>query len=802
MADMWHEVLSFAQRPSIGTPVRGTLCAVDVGIAEVQWRALAADAASTTAISTASIETQDCSEHLRDVVQRDKDAVRVDCHIDEGSVVSLFLMIHSTVFDAHMARGGMRAEVALVALAMDVWREARVPSIPASTSADADTCLRRQHTCSRWREDEYSLFPHQLASLRWMQSVERDMPRIIRYAGNLRMTDTWYIDTESQSFTTDPSWREAHLGGGICSDGTGTGKTATILRLVAEAQEETDMDVEESTLHVTKTPRPHTPWSPHYAAHGTLIILPLNLVSQWQNELAKFLRPSGLRTVWLVQGKDVRHVTLRDLCEADLVFTTFHFLRASKPYTELVDAALGHQVRSRAVLTAWARQPGHVEPVVEAVYWRRVVVDEIHQAFESTRELRQLRLLQTRVMWGLTATPVLHNEHAQHLYLFLCREKGHHPNLLARLIVDGVRGTPSRMIAPTPELQLVQLNLEERLHLQSSDADSVEEEVKLCTFVHVSDHERAGDAGTLEEQFRQSREEKLLTLHAKAAGYERAVEILERAGAELEEETIRLAERCASGDVLANAQAEAARASVEANARDLAQARQLQSAELAKAERCAASERFVRERIAALRDQADTCSICLAAPSGAITPCAHLFCSACVRRHLHRNGEWCPTCRAPLRAHDLVGVTLGGGIGSKMAKVGERIASLAGEPVILFVQWRQMKRSVAAYLRGVVGCRVLQLDGNVSQRGMTLAEFAHGGTLLLCLEDSFAGLHLPHVRHVFFAHAIVADRARVEHLERQAIARCVRHGQTGAVEVASFVVADCAEERVWRRTHE
>ena len=635
-----------------------------------------------------------------------------------------------------------------------------------------------------------------------MRRLEREAPKPLTYPGNLRITDAWYVDTENECFTTDASTREAHLTGGICSDGTGTGKTATLLYLMAASLEE-----EEDEDQTEDEPPPTTgaAMGRRYTSKGTLVILPLNLVSQWQTELTKFLEGQAgsrpLRVAWLVQGKDVRHLSLRDLCDADLVVTTFHFLRASKPYAELVESALGHQPRTRVVLSAWARQPGHTEPIVEAVHWRRVVVDEIHQAFESARDLRQLRLLQSRVLWGLTATPVLDTEHAQHLYLFLGREKGHHPNLLAQVIAHAVRGTPSALVAPTPSLELVQLNLEERLHLQTSEVTSDEDVVKLTTFVDVSDHERAGDAATLEEQFRAARDRELATLRAKADGHERAVEILERAGAELEAELQLLADRCAAGDVLAEARADAARATAEVHARDLAQARQFRDAERSKADRCEASATFVQERIAALHAQEETCSICMEAKSGVITPCAHLFCSACIRRHLQQTGGWCPVCRATLDARDLTGVTLSGGIGSKMTRVGELLLSLGAEPVILFLQWRQMRRGVAAYLRGI-GCRVLQLDGNTSQRASTLTEFATGGgTLLLVLEDSFAGLHLPHVRHVVFAHAIVGDRAHVEHLERQAIARCVRHGQTRDVLVYSVVVADCAEEHVWRRTH-
>ena len=107
-----------------------------------------------------------------------------------------------------------------------------------------------------------------------------------------------------------------------------------------------------------------------------------------------------------------------------------------------------------------------------------------------------------------------------------------------------------------------------------------------------------------------------------------------------------------------------------------------------------------------------------------------------------------------------------------------------------------MMRVIRTFLASLA-IRVLLLDGNAAQQAATLVEFLSSGVLLLCLEDSFAGLHLPHVRHVIFAHAIVGDRRQVERLERQAIARCVRHGQTEQVHVYSFVITESEEERLW-----
>jgi SNF2 family DNA or RNA helicase len=325
--------------------------------------------------------------------------------------------------------------------------------------------------------------------------------------------------------------------------------------------------------------------------------------------------------------------------------------------------------------------------------------------------------------------------------------------------------------------------------------------VTMCTFVDVSDGERSGDSHNLEEQFRESRRQELETMQRKAIGYEKTVKILKRTRDELERELVRLIERGNQGDTLACTEAEGSRMALGDNERDLTRALQILDTQREHIRRCEASETFVRERLSTLEKQSETCPICMERVSGAITPCAHIFCSKCIRKHIQSGHGFCPTCRMTLSMSDLTGVTLAGGIGTKMTQIGELVASLGSiVPIVLFVQWKVMMRGVRAVLRGS-NVKVFMLEGNVHRRASTLGEFASGGVLLLCLEDSFAGLHLPHVRHVIFAHAIVGDKATVEHLERQAIGRCVRTGQTEEVHIYSFIVADCEEEWMWRRTH-
>ena len=780
----WRTVWSFAQRPCEEQRLlHGVIVDIDPSIAALQARVF-----DTGNIVTAAIRhLEDRSEHVRDIVRHGGDAVRMECFIAPHThqVVRMDVVVQPEMVDRHMALGSLVAEVSLIQLAMETWRDARVPDDPLQQPSPSSPPTCRS---DRWKEDTYPLFDHQRASVAWMRRMERDAPVGLRYAGNLRITDMWFIDTEQQSFTKDPSWREAQLVGGVCCDGTGTGKTATAL------------------YHVLTSPPVSYPlWhaSEHcVSAKGTLIVLPLNLVSQWQAELTKFARLDERTTVlWIVQGKDLKGVTMRTLLDADLVFTTFHFLRGSKPYAEMVERAIGRQ-KSRPFLSAWTRRAGREEPILEAVTWNRVVVDELHSTLESSRDLRQLKLLSYRMLWGLTATPDTNSEGAQHLYVLLQREKAHHPNLLTTLLSEAVRGTASSLTNPAPELRLVQLSDEARLEFhEMSETKTVEEVVKLCTFVEAVGDETVGDADDIEKLFLDERHREVALLRARVQGHAKAVQILERASQDLEVELASLADGCAQGDFLAEAQADAAREAAETSARDLERARRLHDTESKQLQRRLATTQLITRQLSALKSRSETCNICMVRECVAITPCAHLFCADCVKRHLDHVSTTCPTCRAPLETHMMTRLATNRVIHTKMTQMGELIAGLgANEPLILFVQWKAMVRGMKSFLKSL-NVRVLLLDGNSAQRAITLQHFLQGGLLLLCLEDSFAGLHLPHARHVIFAHAIVGDRDKVRRLEQQAIARCVRHGQTSEVKVFSFVVADCEEETLWRQTH-
>jgi hypothetical protein len=414
----------------------------------------------------------------------------------------------------------------------------------------------------------------------------------------------------------------------------------------------------------------------------------------------------------------------------DIVLTTFNFLRSCKAYVDLVDAAMGGRPRSRASISAWCRQKNHNEPILEAVEWRRVIVDEIHQMFDVSRDLRSLQLFDPHCLWGLSGTLATDTDGAQHMYILLAREKAHHPNMLASLIHSAIR---SHAPLPNPsatlhEVRRVHVTKRERLYVgeETRDVMEVEDEIRRLSFVDSME----GDE-SMEDAHARKQHKEHTQLSSQLDSFHRTICVLKRMCSDLRHE---LSQDLHSGGL---------RDTLQQTLRELNNVQQ-------------------RRDNMTRRTKVITHSETANGDGAAISD-----------------------------------------IGTKMREIGCLLSSFpVSEPLVMFVQWKTMMRGTRTFLRNMSeDRRVFTLDGNTHQRTSTLQEHLKGGILLLCMEDSFAGLHLPHARNIIFAHAIVADVSTVKMLEQQAIARCVREGQTRQVTVHSFMVADSAEERHWTGTH-
>ena len=390
-----------------------------------------------------------------------------------GRVCSQFcIMVDPHQLDRALERGVLPCEETLVRLASMAWAHLETPPGMADYARSLQPKpppppLTEPLEHPRWwRIDSLPLFAHQQQTVEWMleRTTARSSP--LRYPGNLQLSKTWWIDAEEECLVRDtprpcdgPSLR-----GGVLQDQTG--KTASVLRY----------------LSCERTASP------------ALLIVPSNLVSHWEGEMARVWDKTP-NVVWLHTGSSLRSHTLQDLLSADVVVSTASFLRASKPYAEMAEAALGGRARSRALLGAWARQPNHKEPLVEAVPWGSVTVDEYQDL--SEKEVRYLDLLRTGTMWLLTTSPAYDLLPSLLPVLLSRRTHNPHPNLASSAL--------AAMAHKSEEGRLTyQAHVEHVLHLATPTAeevvrysDTLEREVMVCTcpLLREGDDEGEGEGG-------------------------------------------------------------------------------------------------------------------------------------------------------------------------------------------------------------------------------------------------------------------------------------------------------------------
>jgi SNF2 family DNA or RNA helicase len=242
---------------------------------------------------------------------------------------------------------------------------------------------------------------------------------------------------------------------------------------------------------------------------------------------------------------------------------------------------------------------------------------------------------------------------------------------------------------------------------------------------------------------------------------------------------------------------------------------------------------FLENALAATRGEASaeqrSCSICLdediPREELSITSCAHIFHTACIAEVVAKMGS-CPICRKRLdaskdltalaaeappeddrtsHAPDELDPEIASKFGSKLAAIAARLQAIKaqGEKAIVFCQWEDLKRKVAAAL-GLIGLDYFELSGNVYKRSEVIRRFqeetgpdvAH--VLLLSLEHSASGTNLTAANHIVFVHPMNAvSSEKAVSYEAQAIGRCRRWGQAkNEVHCWRFVTRGTIEEAI------
>lgn len=676
------------------------------------------------------------------------------------------------------------------------------------------------------------LLPTQVQSLGWMQRFERAVhgEPMLHYNMFVPLLQTSYVYTRTggvgtllhqdayralQHDDTIVHRRTLRFNGALLADRTGSGKTATMLALVAssgrrEARIARGVNVLQNSWRIPLC--------------ATLIIVPLNLVTQWRQEATKFNVDRTLNVVPVINKRDYYTLTLHALKAADIVITTPDFLMGRiyparcRSYSHDMLIAIANSIRA-----------GHAcrEIVFQAFLWRRLVFDEHHENTISTHSMYHTansassqftRNLQAEVHWGLSGTPhpIYFSEPLRcSLHNFSPADAPFIESRQRLLLEQTTRRSPyvNHLAPPIQNTTIVTLTQRERdmLRAYGGGRDS-SWHVQLSTTFNAAafDHQPGGAAADevlAAMTFTQLSQHMMSRRNQEVAQRTTAITALSRT----QEDHFRTLSRIRQVDNLDPTDSEFRALTDEEHAAGgsrgttadsvvvgviRAHNRTLQRlrSELAHLE----AERDFFHTQLTMPEESKTCPICMNEVSNVITPCGHWFCKACSLQYLRTQPVVdlvkCPMCntrssrkRWTEMQEQMEPPQPAGFYGSKLHKIAELLRTIkrSGEKAIMFVEWSGLMRAIRAILT-TAGLQVALISGNCNTRASAIQKMQSGelDVLIMSLESSTSGLNLVAANHVIFPHAFVnVPPSAVE----QAIARVHRLGQTKQVYVHTFI---------------
>lgn len=694
----------------------------------------------------------------------------------------------------------------------------------AINSAPLDAAHANLPPATKWK---LPLLPHQCESLLWMQCLEAvllpQQTPLVTYPLFYPLAASDYM----LNFFTKQIVHRAHVEalphssvtvpffGGILADGTGTGKTAVALALVASAPRAPS----NPQLLLHQHSQHHSPYmlsqaltavTMHVPTTASLIIVPFNLAKQWQSEVAKFVNtdPSrdGMRVISIFCKRDYENVSVLDVIQADLVLTSIKFLNGPLYGRRMRQGDPDTVSRHYSALHAAGKLDNTHSVVFHALMWKRIIFDEQHELVLTRTLLSLLGQLKAEVYWGLSATPRLD----KHNFVFHLQPDAQvafnmfHTSLIHQAVRRTVRG--QGMSSVQVHQCLVPINDQERGLLEANRHRGLEALVQLATCFNVL--ALFGAAGDEESQlvvmtFAQLAQVMLTKLARECQDAQR-----ERSAAQASVETLHshLGQLGADVDTVSDSRL----------VRSLQRQLVAGQAKLVKAQevvQCVDTQRSFFQSQLLSTPQQQPCPICFEDGVSVVTPCGHWFCKQCVTqyRRTQVSTRSCPVCKRELRLSEWIEVTEEQSqaaaqagehhFSSKLAAIVHLLRRIRsqGERAILFIQWNALMRAVKALLLAG-GVTAVAMHGNTNVMQMAVQKFRAGqaDVLLLSLETSASGLNLVDANHVIFAHALV-NKNPAEHtrLMQQAVGRVLRVGQDKQVHVHWFITEDTDEHRLF-----
>ena len=696
------------------------------------------------------------------------------------------------------------------------------------------------------------LFPHQLEGVQWMlqieDSIQRSAPVGFISTHKPVFNDLFWNGTALTRITTEAEEGKVALfsKGGMIGDGIGSGKTLMLLNLIVH-------DLQ--TLLPLERPDVLQPCS--LCTNATLIICGKQLAEQWKNQLKQhFGSTNEFRVVLITDKLHHERVTYESLLQAQFIIVTMSFL-VGEYYR---DNFVGQRVNATMVdsyqdflYTKWPASL-KLKPVLELIRYRRIVLDEADMylsklpfmdpaiEFKFNRKLTQhcrvnssrktepfvyVNAFQSTFKWLVTSTPNLSEVSQQAAFSTFLQLS------TAKLVpsLEQGSGTPrswtpvqslcldTAMVGPSHlELWLFKQAFVQHLLVARSQEyvfssmalPDLETDVIWIEF-STAEQNLVNSALELDSDYDYRRHVHAFPLSKDTNDESPTLSISQASDLMVETQRNRMVELEGSLQQLQGNLEEVERVRQSSpdvlvgvlNHRHTQISQEIQSV--------GNSLRAVQRSLQFLESSlqsTDPCSICLDGDTTMITQCGHKFCQPCLQRALHERPS-CPTCRARVELNRCIRFVSQQSEGTQ--DYGSRFKALLSyvqqtksednsAQFVVFSEWdKELKKQ--ATLLSEAGFKCAQIKGNTATCTHHVLQFKAReiDVLFLSLQSMASGLNLETANHVIILTPLGEPFERADQIERQAIGRCHRVGQTRRVHVRHILVRNSLEQQIYER---
>jgi len=294
------------------------------------------------------------------------------------------------------------------------------------------------------KEVTLKLYDHQKATVKWMIDKETSKATTIQYNMNDEVImNNIYYDNYNQKFDLVKNRKQLTFSGGGLIDEVGNGKTIQMISLcILNPPQKIDYVRQEDKSKLF--------------SRASLVIAPIHLVKQWENEISKHTSLATTGKIYLIQTKrDFDKHTYQQFLDADLVIVSNSFFK-NEHYTKIWSEKIStvksfykaewsntdkQQVKSLFTKMGTDLTSSLIDNLkktnclIQLIHWNRLIVDEFHEIY-SNKEYNYmaniLPYIASTHRWIVTGTPFINENSLYNSFNFLVNFKNEDGILVLR----------------------------------------------------------------------------------------------------------------------------------------------------------------------------------------------------------------------------------------------------------------------------------------------------------------------------------------------------------------------------------